>query len=171
MDTRLHTRLRAGGNHVHYQQFDYDYSSSDPERARFADLLSDAPDLSEAEPPALLDTLMPPDEQRLSPEPANDDNLPLLTQHGVVAEISQTQDVLTATEEAEVSLASTSAQFLTNSSLTDGQSMFPHCRMTPPTSKKLKPVTPGYQAPTSCLLGTTFLAHVVGAGRELVYLI
>ena len=47
----------------------------------------------------------------------------------------------------------------------------PHCRMAPPTSKKLKPVTPGYPAPTSCLLGTTSPARVLGAGRKLLFLI
>ena len=32
----------------------------------------------------------------------------------------------------------------------------------------LKPLTPGYPAPMSCLLGTTSLARVVGADRELL---
>ena len=91
--------MRAGGRRLHHQQFDY--STSDTQRERSEDFLSDAPDHSEDEPPALLETLMPPDEQPLPPEPAYDD-LSLFSQHGVVPELSQTQDVHTATAEAEV---------------------------------------------------------------------
>ena len=112
MDTRLRTRMRAGGSRLHYQQFDF--SSSDPERARSEDLMSDAPDHSEAEPPALLEPLMPPDEQNISPEPAKEDDLPLFSQHGVIPELSQMQDVPTATADAEVSLSGISAPLLTN---------------------------------------------------------
>ena len=60
MDTRLRTRMRAGGSRLHYQQFDY--SSFDPERTRSEDLLSDARDYSEVEPPALFEASMPPDD-------------------------------------------------------------------------------------------------------------
>ena len=49
--------------------------------------------------------------------------------------------------------------------------MFLNCRKAPPTSETLKPVTPGYPAPRSWLLDTTSLASVVGAGRELLYLV
>ena len=49
--------------------------------------------------------------------------------------------------------------------------VFRHCRIALPTSKTLKPVTPGYPAPPSWLLGTTSIARVVGAGRELIYLV
>ena len=48
MDTRLRTRMRAAGSRLHYQQFDY--STSDPERARSEDLLSDAPCTTDAVP-------------------------------------------------------------------------------------------------------------------------
>ena len=41
MHTRLRTRMQAGGSRLHYQQFDY--STSDPERERSENLLSDAP--------------------------------------------------------------------------------------------------------------------------------
>ena len=61
MDTRLRTRMRAGGSRLHYQQFDY--SSSDPERSRSDDLPSDARDHSQAESPALFEASMPPGEQ------------------------------------------------------------------------------------------------------------
>ena len=145
MDTRLRTRLRAESIRLHYQQFDY--SSTHTERARSEVLLSDAPDHSEAEPPALLETLLPPDEQPLSPEPANDDVLPSFTQHGVAPELFQTQDVPTETADAKISQAGTSAPLLTN------------------------PPKPGYPAPTSWLLDTTSLARVVGAGLELLYLV
>ena len=159
--------MRAGGSRLHYQQFDY--STSDPERERSKDVLSDAPDLSEAEPPAILETLMPRDEQPRSPEPANDDDLPLFAQHGVFPELSQTQDVSAPTAEAEVSLAGTSAPLLTNPSLTDVPIIIPP--LPHGTSKTLKPVTPGFPAPTSWLLNTTSLANVVGAGRVLFYLV
>ena len=64
MDTRLRTRMRAGGSRLHYQHFDY--STSDPERERSEDLLSDEPNLSEADLPALVDASMPPNEQPMS---------------------------------------------------------------------------------------------------------
>ena len=67
MDTRLRTRMRAGGSRLHYQQFDY--SSSDSERSRSDDLLSDARDHSQEEPPALFEASMPLDEQPRSFEP------------------------------------------------------------------------------------------------------
>ena len=43
MDTRLRTRMRAGGSRPHYQ---FDYSTSDPERPRSEYLTPDAPDHS-----------------------------------------------------------------------------------------------------------------------------
>ena len=43
--------------------------------------------------------------------------------------------------------------------------------MVPPTSKTLKPAIPSYPTPTSQLLGTRSLARVVGADRELLYLV
>ena len=67
LDTRLRTRMRAGGSRLHYQQFEY--SSPDPERERSEALISEAPAHYEAKPPALLEASMPPDEQPLSPEP------------------------------------------------------------------------------------------------------
>ena len=117
MDTRLRTRLRAGGSRLHYQQFDY--SSSDPERSRSDDLLSDARDHSQAEPLALFEASMPPDEQPRSFEPANDYELPFLSESEVIPEVPQSQDIPVATGEAEVSLAGTSAPLLTNPTLTD----------------------------------------------------
>ena len=67
MDTRLRTRMRARGSRLHYQQFDY--STSDPERERSEDLLSDEPNPSEA----LVGASIPLDEQRMSPDPAIND--------------------------------------------------------------------------------------------------
>ena len=123
MDTRLRTRMRAGDSCLHYQQFDY--SSSDPERPRSEDLMSDAPDHSGAEPPALLEPLMPPDEQNISPEPAKEDDLPLFSQQWIIPELSQMQDVPTATADAEVSLSGTSAPLLTNPPLSNVPVSFP----------------------------------------------
>ena len=109
--------MQAGGSRLHSQQFDY--STSDPERERSEDLLSDEPNPSEAELPALVDALMPPDAQPKSHEPAINDQLPVVSEPGVIPHAAQTQDASTATVEAEVSLAGTSAPFLTNPSLTD----------------------------------------------------
>ena len=117
MDTRLRARMRAGGSRLHYQQFDY--STSDTERERSEDLLSDEPNPSEAELPALVDASMPLDEQRMSPEPAINDQLPFFSEPEVIPDAAQTQDASTAAAEAEVSLAGTSAPLLTNPSLTD----------------------------------------------------
>ena len=117
MDTRLRTRMRAGGSRLHYQQFDY--SSSDPERSRSDDMLSDARDHSQAESPALFEASMHPDEQPRSLEPANDYELPFLSESEVIPEVPQSQDIPVATGEAEVSLAGTSAPLLTNPTLTD----------------------------------------------------
>ena len=77
MDMRLRTRMRAGGSRLHYQQFDY--FTSDPERERSEDLLSDSPNHSQVEPPVLVDSSVPPEEHPLSPEPANDDDLPIFS--------------------------------------------------------------------------------------------
>ena len=54
----------------------------------------------------------------MDPEPAYDDGLPLFSQHVVVPEVPQTQEVST-TPEAEESLAGTSAPLLTNPSMTE----------------------------------------------------
>ena len=51
------------------------------------------------------------------------------------------------------------------------QSIFPLYRIAPPTSKKMKHVTPGYPTPASWLLGTVSLSRVVGAGHELLHLV
>ena len=112
MDTRLRTRMQAGGSRLHYQQFDY--STSGQERALSEDLMSDAPDHFEAEPPALVEASMPPNEQHLSPELTNNHELPLFSEPEMVPELSQTEDVPTTTAEAEVSLAGTSAPLSTN---------------------------------------------------------
>ena len=117
MDTRLRTRMRAGGNRLHNQQFEY--SSSNPERSRSDDLLSDARDLSQVESPALFEASMPPEEQPRSFEPANDYEFPFLSESEVLPEVPQSQEIPVATGEAEVSLAGTSAPLLTNPTLTD----------------------------------------------------
>ena len=107
MDTTLGTRMRAGGSRLHYQQFDY--SSSNPEPAGPEVLLSDARDHSEADPPALFEASVSPDEQSLSTDPANDDKLLLFPEPENFPEVPQSQDAPVATAEDEVSLAGTSA--------------------------------------------------------------
>ena len=109
--------MRAGGSRVHYQQFDY--SLSNPERERSEDLLSDEPNPSEAEPPALVEASMPPDEQHMSPEPAINDQLPLFSEPEIIPDAAQTKDASTASAEAALTLAGTSAPLLTNPSLTE----------------------------------------------------
>ena len=111
MDTRLRTRMRAGGSRPHYQQFDY--STSDPERERSDDLLSDELDPSGAELPALVDTSRPPDEQPMSHEPSINDQLPLFSESKVIPDAAQTQ------AEAEESLAGTSICSAFNQSFID----------------------------------------------------
>ena len=93
MDTRLRTRMRARGNRLHYQQFDY--STSDPERERSEDLLSDVLSHSKFEAPALVDSSRLPDEQPLSPEPANNDELPIFSEPEILPDVSQAQDAPT----------------------------------------------------------------------------
>ena len=78
------------------------------------------PNPSEVELPALVDASMPPDEQPMSHEPAINNQLPLFSEPEVIPDdAAQTQDASTATAEAEVSLAGTSAPLFTNPSLTD----------------------------------------------------
>ena len=83
------------------------------------DLQLNSPDYSDAEFPALPETLMPQDEPPLSPECANGAELRLFSEPEIIAEISQSQDIRTATAGAEVSLAVLSASLLTKLSFTD----------------------------------------------------
>ena len=115
MDTRLRPKMRVVDSRLHYQQFDY--STFDPERERSEDLLSDEPNPSEAELPALVDASMPIDERPMSREPAINDQLPLFSEPEIIP--AQKPDASTATSEAEVSLAGTTAPLLTNPSMTD----------------------------------------------------
>ena len=130
----------------------------------------DAPAHYEAEPPTLLEASMPPDEQPLSPEAAYDDGLPLFSQHGVVPEVPQTQEV-SRTSEAEESLAVTSAPLLTNPSLTDMPISIPQLPNDTSNLQDTEARNTGYPVPTNPLHGTTSLARVVGADRELFYLV
>ena len=82
MDTRLRTRMRAGGSRLHYQQFDL--STSNSERERSEDLMSDEPNPSEAELRALVDASMSPDDQPMSHEPTINDQLPLFSEPEVI---------------------------------------------------------------------------------------
>ena len=53
MDTRLRTKLRAGGSRMHYQQFDYSTSGTDDELSDV--MLRVSPDPVDAAPPATSD--------------------------------------------------------------------------------------------------------------------
>ena len=112
---------------------------------------------------------MPPDEQPLSPEPANNE-LPRFSEPEIIPNVSQTQDAPTATLEAKVSLAGTSP-LLTNPSLTDVPSSIP---LLPDGISNLQDT----EARNTGLSGTAelaarynVLARVVGAGCELLYLV
>ena len=162
MDTWLRTRMRAGGSRLHYQQFDYSISISEGERSE--DLLSEAPDHLESEPPALVEASMPLNEQPLSPEPAINDKLLLFSEPEIIPEAAQTQDAPTTTAEVDVSPAGTSAPLLTNPSLTEMTVSVPPL---PDSISNLQDT----EASNTELSDTTFLARLIGVGRELLYLV
>ena len=91
-------------------------------------MLPNAPDYIDAEPPVSLEASMPRDEPPLLPEFGNDVVFSLFSEHEGIPEVTQTQYVLTATAEAKVPLADTSAKILTNPSLTDVPNSIPKTR-------------------------------------------
>ena len=118
LDTRLRTRMRAGGSRLHCQQFDY--SATDV-------LLSSAqanPDES-----AILSSLVnepaPIPEMPISPLPAME---ALFSENEAVPDVidnTLSPPIQAPTKSAGTSLAGTSAPLLTNPSLTDMLSNFP----------------------------------------------
>ena len=122
MDTRLRTKLRAGGSRMHYQQFDYSTSGTDDE---LSDAMLPVPpdpiDAGQAEPEA------PPaaSDQSISPTHI----LPqLFSDHERVRSPSPQ----ISSSDKESSLPGTSAPLLTNPSLTNFLSNYPIWRTAPP---------------------------------------
>ena len=115
MDTRLRTKLRAGGSRMHYQQFDYSTSGTDDE---LSDVMLPVPpdpvDADQAEPeapPAASDQSISP--ARLLPQ--------LFSDHERVRSPSPQL----SSSDKESSLPGTSASLLTNPSLTNFLSNYP----------------------------------------------
>ena len=122
MDTRLRTKLRAGGSRPHYQQFDYSTSGTDDE---LSDAMLPIPpnpvdeDLVEpAAPPTALDQSISP--ARVLPQ--------LFSDHERVRSLSPQ----ISSSEKETSLPGTSASLLTNPSLTNFLSNYPIWPTAPP---------------------------------------
>ena len=125
MDTRLRTRMRAGGSRLHYQQFDHSSTESDDERSDV--LLSSAqanPDES-AILSSLVDEPAPILEMPISPLPAME---ALFSENEAVPDVidnTPIPPIQAPTKSAGTSLTGTSAPLLTNPSLTDMLSNFP----------------------------------------------
>ena len=122
MDTRLRTKLRAGGSRMHYQQFDYSTSGTDDE---LLDVMLPVPpdpiDAGQAEPeapPAASDQSISP--ARILPQ--------LFSDHERVRSPSPQ----ISSSDKESSLPGTSASLLTNPSLTNFLSNYPIWPTTPP---------------------------------------
>ena len=122
MDTRLRTKLRAGGSRLHYQQFDYSTSGTDDELSDA--MLSMPPDPIEADlvepeaPPAASDQSISP--ARILPQ--------LFSDHERVRSPSPQ----ISSSDKESSLPGTSASLLTNPSLTNFLSNYPIWPTAPP---------------------------------------
>ena len=121
MDTRLRTKLRAGGSRMHYQQFDYSTSGTDDELSDI--MLPVPPDLintGQAEPetpPAASDQSISP--ARILPQ--------LFSDHERVR--SPSPQISSSDKD---SLPGTSASLLTNPSLTNFLSNYPIWPTAPP---------------------------------------
>ena len=115
MDTRLRTKLRAGGSRMHYQQFDYSTSGTDDELPEV--MLPIPPDLVNAdrmEP----DVPQPTSDQSVSPT----QRLPqLFSDH----ERARSLSPRISSPEKQSSLLGTSAPLLTNPSLTSFLNNYP----------------------------------------------
>ena len=122
MDTRLRTKLRAGGSRMHYQQFDYSTSGTDDE---LSDVMLPVPpnpvDADQAEPeapPAASDQSISP--ARILPQ--------LFSDH----ERMRSPSPQISSSDKESSLPGTSASLLTNPSLTNFLSNYPIWPTAPP---------------------------------------
>ena len=125
MDTRLLTRVRAGGSRLYYQQFDYSSTDSDDERS---DILLSSAQVDPNESAALSPSINEPSatlEVRISPLPAME---ALFSENEAVPDAGAdipSSPSHTLANNAGTSLAGTSAPLRTNPSLTDILSNFP----------------------------------------------
>ena len=115
MDTRLRTKLRAGGSRMHYQQFDYSTSGTDDELSDV--MLPVPPDPADADQ-VEIEVPLPTLDQSVSPT----QHLPQLCSDHERAR-SPSPQVSSPGEQS--SLPGTSAHLLTNPSLTDFLSNYP----------------------------------------------
>ena len=122
MDTRLRTKLRAGGSRMHYQQFDYSTSGTDDELSDVMLLVPPDPvDADQVEPEAP----MPSADQSVSPT----QHLPqLFSDH----ERARSPLPQVSSPAKQSLLPGTSAPLLTNPSLTDFLSNYPIWPTAPP---------------------------------------
>ena len=115
MDTRLRTKLRAGGSSMHYQQFDYSTSGTDDELSEI--MLSVPPDPVDADR-RKPEVPQPPSDQSISPT----HHLPqLFSDH----ERARSPSPQISSPEKQPSLLGTSAPLLTNPSLTSFLNNYP----------------------------------------------
>ena len=115
MDTRLRTKLRAGGSRMHYQQFDYSTSGTDDELSDV--MLPIPPDPVDADQ-IEAEVSQPPLDQSISPT----HRLPqLFSDH----ERARSPSPRISSPEKQSSLLGTSAPFLTNPSLTSFLNNYP----------------------------------------------
>ena len=125
MDTRLRTRMRAGGSRLHYQHFGYSSTESDDERS---DVVLPNAEINPDESTilsSLVDEPVPIPEIPISPLPAME---ALFSENEAVPDIIddvQCPPIQVPTNSAETSLSGTSAPLLTIPSLTDKLSNFP----------------------------------------------
>ena len=115
MDTRLRTKLRAGGSRMHYQQFDYSTSGTDDELSEIMlPVPPDPVDADRREP----EVPQPPSDQSISPT----HRLPqLFSDH----ERARSPSPQISSPEKQPSLLGTSAPLLTNPSLTSFLNNYP----------------------------------------------
>ena len=115
MDTRLRTKLRAGGSRMHYQQFDYSTSGTDDEASEVMLPMPSDPVDSDQRAPEVPNS---PSDQ--SPSPTH--RLPqLFSDH----ERARSPSPRISSPEKQSSLVGTSAPLLTNPSLTSFLNNYP----------------------------------------------
>ena len=126
MDTRLRTKLRAGGSRVHYQQFDYSTSGTDDELSDV--MLPVPPDPVDADQVA-PEVPMPSSDQLTSPT----QRLPQISSDH---ERTRSPSPQVSSPGKQSSMPGTSALLFTNPSLTDFLSNYPIWPTVPPIALK-----------------------------------
>ena len=149
MDTRLRTKLRAGGSRMHYQQFDYSTSGTDDEMSEV--MLPVPPDPID---PDRREPEIPHSPSDQSPSPTH--RLPqLFSDH----ERARSPSPRISSPEKQSSLLGTSAPLLTNPSLTSFLNNYPIWPAVP--SLPLKSASEDDDAPSNV---STLPTTLPGAG-------